>query len=93
MADSVWGPWRELGNPCTGTNPHNGLGAELTFGGQSTYILPVAGRPGAFIALFDLWRPKDAISGGYAWLPITFAADRMTIAWHDTWDLSVLDRS
>lgn len=92
VADCIWGPWKELGNPCIGTNPHNNLGPEKTFGGQSTFILPVNGKPGAFIALFDIWRPKDAITGGYVWLPITFEADRFTITWHDTWDLSIFGK-
>ena len=92
VADSIWGPWKELGNPCVGVNPHNQRGPELTFGGQSTYILPVAGNPGAFIAMFDLWRPDDAIAGGYAWLPMTFADDRFTITWRDAWDLSVFKK-
>ncbi len=92
VADSIWGPWKELGNPCIGINPHNKLGPEKTFGGQSTFILPVNGKPGAFIALFDIWRPKDAITGGYVWLPITFEPDRFTITWRDSWDLSVFDK-
>jgi hypothetical protein len=92
MAESIWGPWKELGNPCVGVNPHNQRGPELTFGGQSTSILPVSGKPGAFIALFDIWRPDDAIAGGYAWLPMTFADDRFTITWRDAWDLSVFGK-
>lgn len=32
-APSIWGPWTQHPNPCRGTK------AELTFGGQSTYIL------------------------------------------------------
>jgi hypothetical protein len=89
VADSIWGPWRELGNPCIGVNPHNNTGPERTFGGQSTCILPVNGRPGASIAMFDIWRPGDAITGGYVWLPMTFEKDRFTITWRDAWDLSV----
>ena len=88
VADSIWGPWKELGNPCIGVNPHNKLGPELTFGGQSTSILPVNGKPGAFIAQFDIWRPDDPITGGYVWLPMTFEKDRFTITWRDAWDLS-----
>jgi len=92
VAESIWGPWKELGNPCIGINPHNKLGPDKTFGGQSTFILPVNGKPGAFIALLDIWRPKDAITGGYVWLPVTFEADRFTITWRDTWDLSVFGK-
>jgi len=89
VADSIWGPWKELGNPCVGPTPSKRLGPQLTFGGQSTFILPVHGRSGAFIAMFDIWRPEDHINGGYAWLPIRFSKERLSIEWHDRWDLSV----
>ncbi|MDX6766198.1 MAG: glycoside hydrolase family 43 protein [Candidatus Methylacidiphilales bacterium] len=91
VADSIWGPWRELGNPCVGDAPPGRLGPDLTFGGQSTFILPVQGRPGAFIAMFDIWRPENHPTGGYAWLPVEFERDRLTIRWHDRWDLSIFD--
>ena len=85
VADSIWGPWTELGNPCVGEN------SDLTFGGQSTFILKVAGKEDAFIAIFDLWRPDDAIDGRYLWLPIVFEQERMIVRYHDTWNLSVFD--
>ena len=83
VADSMWGPWTELGNPCVGEN------SEITFGGQSTYILPVAGREDAFIAMFDLWRPEDAIDGRYMLLPVEFEDERMVLRYREAWDLSV----
>jgi len=93
VADSIWGPWTELGNPCVGPTPHQRLGPALTFGGQSTYILPVQGRPGAFIAMFDVWRPNDHINGSYIWLPMKFESGRYTLEWRDSWDLSVFDQA
>ena len=83
VSDSLWGPWTELGNPCMGEN------SEITFGGQSTYILPVAGREDAFIAMFDLWRPENAIDGRYMWLPVEFENERIVLRYRDAWDLSV----
>ena len=91
VADSILGPWTELGNPCVGKNPQNGLGPEKTFGGQSTYVVPVAGRDDAFIAMFDVWQPKDAIKGGYIWLPIIFTENGFQISWMEEWDLSYFD--
>jgi len=85
VAERITGPWKELGNPCRGD------GAELTFGAQSTYVLPVAGRPGAFIFMADRWRPKNAIDGRYVWLPITLRGDSFAITWHDAWDLDIFD--
>jgi len=93
IADSMFGPWKELDNPCVGMNPGNKLGPEKTFGGQSTYILPVQGKKDAFIALFDLWRPKNAIDGRYIWLPIQFTDTGFKVEWQDKWDLSFFDRN
>ena len=93
IADSMFGPWKELDNPCVGINPSNKLGPEKTFGSQSTYILPVQGKKDAFIALFDLWRPKNAIDGRYIWLPIQFTDTGFKVEWQDKWDLSFFDRT
>lgn len=81
-AKSIFGPWKFLGNPCEGPNK------ELTFGGQSTYILPITGKKDAFIFMADKWEPKNAIDGRYIWLPITFNGDDVKVAWKDSWDLS-----
>lgn len=88
VASSIWGPWEDLGNPCVGPTPKFQLGPQLAFGGQSTYILPVNGRKGAFIAMFDTWRPENQLTSGYVWLPMTFEKNRFTIRWQDAWDLS-----
>ena len=93
IADSMFGPWKELDNPCVGMNPSNKMGPEKTFGGQSTYILPVQGKKDAFIALFDLWRPKNAIDGRYIWLPLQFTDTGIKVEWQDKWDLSFFDRN
>ncbi|WP_425508197.1 glycoside hydrolase family 43 protein [Sulfuriroseicoccus oceanibius] len=85
VADSIFGPWKELGNPCVGEN------AEITFGGQSTFILPVQGKDDAYIAMFDQWRPNNAIDGRYVWLPIEFTDEGMKIEWRDEWSLDVFD--
>ena len=91
VADNIFGPWKPLGNPCVGVNPQNNLGPEKTFGGQSTFILPVNGKPGAFIALFDIWRPNNAITGGCIWLPLQFEEGHVKVEWMDEWDLTFLD--
>jgi len=91
VADHIFGPWTERGNPCEGINPQNGMGPEKTFGAQSTYILPVNGQPGAFIAMFDIWRPEDAIDGRYVWLPVNFSDGDFSIPWKNEWNLSIFD--
>ncbi|HOK95090.1 MAG TPA: glycoside hydrolase family 43 protein [Anaerohalosphaeraceae bacterium] len=92
-AEHIFGPWTELGNPCRGVNPHNNLGPEKTFGGQSTFILPVQGKKEAYIAMFDVWVPSNPIDGRYIWLPVRFEDGRLVIEWLDEWDLSVFDKS
>lgn len=80
VADNILGPWTRLPNPCRGEN------AELTFLGQSTYILPVQGMEDTFIFMADLWKPENPIDGRYIWLPITFGPDGLPIIeWQEEW--------
>jgi beta-xylosidase len=82
-ADSIWGPWEELGNPCVGSEKDQAT----TFNSQSTYILPVAGVEDAFIFMADRWCPENAIDGRHIWLPIQFRNDRPYLEWRDQWAL------
>ncbi len=86
VASSMLGPWREMGNPAVGPD------AAITFNSQSTYILPVAGRPGALIFMADRWNPDDLEDSRYIWLPIRVSGDKVEIQWHDEWDLSVFNK-
>ena len=89
VADHLTGPYHPLGNPCQGVNPHNQLGPEKTFGGQSTFVFPVAGKRDAWIAMFDINQPEDPINAGYIWLPVEFDGDQPVIRWRNQWDLSI----
>ena len=84
VAKNIAGPWMELKNPCVGPK------AGITFGGQSTFILPVQGKPGKFIFMADIWRPKNAIDGRYLWLPMKWEGDQIILEWKDEWTLDVL---
>jgi beta-xylosidase len=88
VAENIFGPWEELGNPCLGPGEH----VANTFNSQSTFILPVQGQRDAYIFMADRWRPKDAIDGRYVWLPIEFRHDVPLIAWHDEWTLEFFDK-
>lgn len=81
VADAIRGPWKVLGNPARGP------GAEITFGSQSTYVLPVAGMRDAFIFMADRWNPDNAIDGRYVWLPIRFEREGFVIPWMPSWNL------
>ena len=88
-ARQMCGPWEPTGNPCLGVNPANGLGPEKTWGAQSTFAIPPDETTGGrWIAMFDLWRPEDAIDGRYAWLPVDFRDNRLEIAWRASWAYS-----
>ena len=87
VADSIWGPWEELGNPCLG----DGYQTATTFNAQSTYVLPVPGRTGAFIFIADRWNERNASDGRYVWLPLHFRHGVPLIRWHDQWDLGIFD--
>jgi len=91
VADDIFGPWRATGNPCIGFNPYTGMGADRTFGAQISFIFPVAGKDGEFIAMFDVWKP-ERLSGRYVWLPLTLENGKPIIQWHDQWDLSLFAR-
>ncbi len=65
-APSLAGPWLEHGNPCLGP------GAEITYGAQSTYVLPHPRNPGEFIFMADRWVPERMEDSSYLWLPLTF---------------------
>jgi hypothetical protein len=84
VASNILGPWTELGNPCRGTDEENAK----TFWSQSTYILPVEGKEGAFIFMADRWNPKNPIDGRYVWLPVQFdESGNPTLKWLDRWSI------
>lgn len=85
VADQISGPYQSLGNPCVGVNPHNELGPEKAFGGQSTFIMPAPWSPDEWIAMFDIWKPKDPINAGYIWLPLRFENNKPVIRWKTEW--------
>jgi hypothetical protein len=90
--ENILGKWKYHGNPCSGYNPIDSLGVEKTYGGQSSYIIPVQGVSDAYIAMFDIWKPENPITGRYIWLPVDFSDDKMSIAWHDAWGFNILRR-
>jgi beta-xylosidase len=65
VATKPMGPWKEYGNPCTGK------GAETTYEAQSTYVLPLKGKPNSYIFMADRWNKLDLEKSNYIWLPLT----------------------
>jgi hypothetical protein len=86
------GKWTYHGNPCSGYNNVDSLGVEKTYGGQSSYIIPVQGVADGYIAMFDMWKPELPVTGRYIWLPIDFRSGKMAINWHDTWSTDLFGK-
>lgn len=79
-APSIMGPWTQYDNPCRGEN------ADITFGGQSTFILPYGDN---FIFMADIWRPKHPSDARYLWLPIQFDENGVPfLEFMEKWDLN-----
>lgn len=84
-AESIWGPWKELGNPWRGPEEMTAI----SFNTQSTFVFPVPGRKDAWIFMADRWQPENAIDGRYVWLPLRFEEDGTPyLEWLDRWDLA-----
>jgi hypothetical protein len=75
VADSVMGVWKIEGNPCTGKD------ADKTFYSQSTYVLPLEGKPGQFLFMADRWNKTDLEDSRYIWLPLTVKDGKVEIKW------------
>jgi hypothetical protein len=90
-ATDIWGPWQAKGKIAQGEHSAN------TFMTQTTDVVPVAGKKGAFIWIGDSLRNDQPDGGcfrtaGTVWLPVTIKAKgEMEIRWRDNWDLSVFD--
>lgn len=83
VAENINGPWKDMGDPCVGED------AETTFHAQSTFVLPVVGKDGAYIFMADRWIRDDLGDSRYVWLPIEIDGETVRLRWRDRWDLSV----
>lgn len=82
VATNILGPWTEKGDPSVGAE------AETTFRSQSTFVLPMPGRPGKFIFLADRWNEKQLEDSRYVWLPFEVGpGDTIELKWVDRWQL------
>lgn len=80
VADSLLGEWKPMGNPFVGA------GRDVTFGSQSTFVLPVPGKPGHFIYMGDRWNQQDLADSRYVWLPFAMNRDgTFEVPWKDAW--------
>lgn len=73
VADKVMGPWKEQGNPCKGSN------SKVTFFSQGAFVLPIAGEPGKFVFMGDVWNKTDLEKSAYLWLPLSINDGKIEI--------------
>lgn len=83
-ATSLTGPWTLMNH-----NPMAGPGADSTFGAQSTYIQPIAGKKDAFIFMADKWNPRDLRDSRYLWLPLHIRNGQPVVEYQHSWDLNL----
>lgn len=76
-ADSIFGAWRNDGNPCVGS------GRSVTFDTQSTTLFQAPN--GGWIYGGDRWNGSDLSDSRYVWLPVTFENGKLTIRWKEEW--------
>jgi len=83
-AEKMTGEWTSLGNPCRGTEEEN----KITFGSQSTFVLPIDGKKDIFIYLGDRWIPENLADSRHIWLPVEWEKGNPVIRWYDTWSIT-----
>jgi Glycosyl hydrolases family 43 len=87
-AEHIFGPWTDLGDPCIGPPEQT----RTTFHSQPTCVLPVQGKPGAFIYMGDRWNPSNPIEATHIWLPVRFDKDgKPFLQWMDEWDFGFFE--
>lgn len=78
VADSIWGPWEELGNPC-----RDGDQPEMTWSTQSTFLQTLP--DGQILAMFDRWRPEALGESEYVWVTADASDGSFVLQWQDSW--------
>jgi Glycosyl hydrolases family 43 len=86
VSKKLSGEWKTIGNPCRGNENEN----KITFGSQSTQILPVQGKKNSFIYMGDRWTPENLATSPHIWLPIEWEKGLPVIKWYTEWNLSKL---
>jgi beta-galactosidase len=80
VADSIMGIWKSIGNPCIGKD------SQITYYGQSTFILQMPGEKNQFIFIADRWNPQNLRDSRYLWLPLEVdESGKVKITWQEQW--------
>lgn len=84
VSDSVWGPYKPLGNPWQGPEDRT----KVSFDSQSTYVLKVA--EGKYLLMADRWTPGHLDASPYVWAIVEWEGDKPVLRWKDELDLGAL---
>ena len=76
-SDSIFGTWRNDGNPCVGK------GRGVSFDTQSTTLFQAPN--GQWIYGGDRWNGENLADSRYVWLPASFEDGMLSIQWQDEW--------
>ncbi len=84
-APSLWGPWTQHSNPCSGPRAHR------TFNGQGAYAFLMPGTKDTYIFMADVWNPRHLSESRHIWLPVEFDTDgKPLLRWRESWSLEEL---
>jgi hypothetical protein len=86
VSEKITGEWEPMGNPCRGTEDEN----KITFGSQSTFILPVNAKNNIFVFMGDRWIPGNLADSRHIWLPVEWENGLPVIRWHNELDIKML---
>lgn len=95
--NGVMGDWKIIGDPCVTDTSICQYTNALTFGTQSTNIIPIDAEKGKFIYMGDRWNNKspgqnELIDPQYVWLPVEFDGEgNMILRPYVDWKLDILD--
>lgn len=91
VADEIFGEWKNMGDPCI-SEPNIPYPANLTFGTQSTYIIPLDPANGKFIYMGDRWNSSNLSDSRYVWLPMYITpSGNIELKNTSNWELSLFD--
>lgn len=86
VSDNITGNWISLANPCRGTDEEN----KITFGSQSTFVLPLNVKKNIFVYMGDRWTPQNLTDSRHIWLPVEWENNLPVINWYKEFDISKL---
>ncbi len=87
IANNIFGPWENKGDPCVGTEK------ETTFKSQSTFIIPAPGKcKDCFIYLGDRWNGKQLQNSTYVWLPFIIKDNNIKLEFLKEWNFEIYSK-